>query len=251
MGFFDSKVEHKLPRELRPIAKMLAGRATEAAPNFPKRMVADADPMQMLAYQLTESLMRDGSSDAYSIALSEAKKTATTPVDVANLPEFQAVMNRIGAYGQGEANRLQRSNIISGNAGWQSSAGRDRLGRSVTETQERMMAAAVPFLQQARNEKQQAVQQLQSLDAQGTNTALSKIEAGSRVGEILRGIQAAKLEAEYQNAMDPLRFRYETQPQVASVAFRAPYKATEQPSEYEKWVTGIGSVANIASALLP
>ena len=245
-NFFDTKVTHDLPKALRPLVGSLTKKATEAPPQFPERKVADVDPLTQTAYQLTEGYVGSGPSDAYTTALAEARKTATTPVDVANMPEYQALAEQIAAYGQTEANRLQRGNIMTGNASWQSSAGRDVLGRSVTETQQRMMAAAVPFLQQARTQQQQAVSQLQSLDVQGQNSVLSKIDVGSRVGEILRGIEAAKLEAAYQNAMDPLNFRYVTQPQIASVAFGAPYTSTQQPSEYEKWMTGISTGGQMA-----
>lgn len=249
MEFFDSEVEMKYPKELRGIMKMLGQRATEAAPQFPQRQVAGAGALEQLAGQLTQGYMTAGPSDAYSTALAEATKTATTPVDVANMPEYQALLNRIGAYGQTEANRLQRGNILTGNPSWRSTAGRDVLGRSVTETQERMMAAAVPFLQQARSEKQQAVEQLGQLEQMGQARTLSQISAGSQVGQMLRTIDQAKLEAEYQNLMDPLRFRYETQPGVAGVAAGVPFAKTEQPSEYEKWVLGLGSAGNVLQGL--
>lgn len=249
MNFFDTKTTHSLPDELRPLLKSLTAKATGDAPSFPERQVAEVDPLTQTAYGLAEKYVSGGPSDAYNTALSEATKTATAPIDVANMPEYQALVQRISDYGQTEANRLTRGATLTGNSALSSSAGRDVLGRSVIETQERMMAAAVPFLQQARTEKQQAVKQLQSLDSQGQATQLSKIETGSRVGEILRGIQAAKLEAEYQNAMDPIRFEYETQPAIASTAFGAPFTATSQPSEYEKLMTGVGTAANFVSAL--
>lgn len=243
MGFFDSKVEMKYPKELRGIMKMLQQRATEATPSFPQRQVAGPSELEQLAGQLTQSYLTAAPSEAYSTALSEATKTATTPVDVANMPEYQALLNRIGAYGQSEANRLQRGNILTGNPSWRSTAGRDVLGRSVTETQERMMAAAVPFLQQARAEKAQAVEQLGQLEQMGQARTLSQIATGSQVGQMLRAIEQAKLEAEYQNLMDPLRFRYETQPGIAGTAAGVPFAKTEQPSQYEKWVLGLGSIA--------
>jgi len=109
-----------------------------------------------------------------------------------------------------------------------------------------MLAAAAPFLQAARTQKQQAINQLAGLDAQGTATTQSNIETGTRVGSILRGIQAARLEAEYQNEYDPINFRYNTQPQIASAAFGAPYTATSQPSEYEKWMTGVVTAGKAA-----
>lgn len=245
MGFFDTKTEHSLPKALQPLVGMLANRATEDAPDFPQRQTPDVDPVTGIAYDKAEGLLKSGPSSAYSTALAEATKTATTPVDVQNMPELKAVMDRVAAYGQQEGNRLQRGNIISGNASWRSSAGRDVLGRSTTETQERMLAAAAPFLQAARTQKQQAINQLAGLDAQGTATTQSNIETGTRVGSILRGIQAARLEAEYQNAYDPINFRYNTQPQIAGVAFGAPYTATSQPSTYEKWVTGLSTAGRM------
>jgi len=236
MGFFDTKIETKVPKEYRPALKLLTERATEAPPDFPERQVAGIDPLTELAQKLVQGYMQEGPSQAYTTALDTATQFATQSTDPTQLPEYRAVVDQIADYGQLEANRLQRGNIMGGVNSVSSSAGRDVLGRSVTGTQERMMAAAVPFLQQARAEKQQAITQLQSLDSQRQGTLLNQVQAGTRVGDILRGIEGAKLEAEYLNKMDPITFRYETQPQLAGMTFGAPMVATQQPSDFAKYV---------------
>jgi len=243
MGFFDTKVETKVPQEYQRSLKLLTERATEAPPDFPTRQVADADPLTLLAQRLVEGYMQEGPSQAYSTALDTATQFATQSTDPTQLPEYRAVVDQIADYGQGEANRLQRGNILGGNNSVSSSAGRDVLGRSVTETQQRMMAAAVPFLQQARQEKQTAVNQLQSLEGQRQGTLLNQVDAGTRVGEILRGIEGAKLEAQYMNEMDPITFRYQTQPQLAGMSFGAPMVATQQPSDFANVTAAAGAIA--------
>ncbi len=40
MGFFDSSVEFKLPKDLRKVQASLAQKATGASPVFPERQVA-------------------------------------------------------------------------------------------------------------------------------------------------------------------------------------------------------------------
>jgi hypothetical protein len=60
---------------------------------------------------------------------------------------------------------------------------------------------------------------------------------------------AAKLEAQYQNAMDPINFQYQTQPKIASVAYGAPYQSVAQPSDFSKVVAGISGVKDIGSML--
>ena len=257
MGFFEDILGG--PKYMEPSTSKAARRrlyelGTQEAPTQPVQQVALADPLQQQAYNLASQYAGGGLSPAYNTALGLMTQYATQPVDVTAMPGFQGIWDKVLSEGSRSSRNLQRALKLSGNAATNTSKGRDIMGRQQSDVEAGLMAAALPFLQQAESQRFQAGMALPQLAQQQENAALSRINAGTQAGSMMRMIQQAINDAQYNAAMNDLFFKYETQPGLLQ-------STLVNPSLTQKtgWLTGTNQVlsgmgelaGNIAGLVAP
>ena len=222
MGLFSSPkkdVEFREPAASSEARKELVARGNESVA-YPTRLIADLSEMELEVERRVQELMESGPSSERDAVIQEALTTATTPADVANLPELQAIFKQISERGEIEAGRLGRGLQLRGTIG--TTGGRDILGRHASETTEALMRGAAPFLAQARELKAQAGRDVGQLVGQRELETTSRLGLGAAVGELRRNIGQAKTDADYQKVLNDIAFRYQIQPGLLQSALVDP-----------------------------
>jgi len=242
-GSKDKKVKWSEPAESSNARKKLLARGQDSVA-FPTRKIADLSEMELGVEQRVQGILDRGPSAERQTALDAALKQATTPVDVANMPELQAIFKQIQEQGELESNRLGRSLQLRGTIG--STGGRDILGRNLMDVQERLVGAASPYLMQARDLQSQAVRDVGTLVGQKQTDEISRLGLGSAVGSLRRNITQAMSDADYQKILNDLKFRYETQPNILSMATTTP-----QPVISGGGPSVLQQISGVASLMAP
>lgn len=245
MGLFSSpkkKVKFVEPAASAEARRELVARGKESVA-FPARQIADLTEAELEVERQAQVRLTAGPSPEREAIIQEFLRTATTPADVANLPELQAIFKQITELGEIEAGRLGRGLQIRGSIG--TTGGRDILGRRVTETQERLVGAAAPFLAEARGLKAQAGRDVGTLVGQREAETTGRLGLSAAVGELRRGITQAKLDVPFEKALRDLEFRFQIQPGLLQSALVSPQPVITGggPSELQK---AAGIVSQIA-----
>ena len=251
MSLFGSpkkKVKFAEPAKSAEARKEIVARGTESLA-YPTQQMADLSEMELDVELRVRELMESGPSSEREAVLGEFTKTATTPVDVANLPELQAIFKGITEEGQEEAGRIGRSLQLRGSLN--TTGGRDVLGRHTTDTTEALMRGAAPYLAQARELKAQAGRDVGTLAGQKELETTSRIGLSAAIGELRRNIGQAKTDADYQKLINDINFRFGVQPQILSSALvnPQPYVSGGGPSEMQKISSAVSQIGGVTSAL--
>ncbi len=208
-GGGDKKVGFTEPEQSAEARRLSIELGTESV-KFPGRRIADLSQTEIEVERQVQQLLKAGPSPEREAVLQELLKTATA--DVTEDPQLQAIFAKITEAGQLEANRLGRGLQISGAAG--STPGRDILGRSVTDVQERLTAAAFPFLAL----KQQAGRDVSNIISQRFGEKTTALGLGGAVGQLRRGIEQSKLDIELEDFIRDINFRFGTQANILAGA---------------------------------
>ncbi len=250
MGIFSSKktVKPTEPKTSVESREALLARGTESV-EFPGRRIAGLTELELGVERQAQARLTAGPSPEREAVIQEFLRTATTPVDVANLPELQGIFKRITELGELEANRLGRATQIRGTAG--TTGGRDILARNLTDVQERLVGAAAPFLIEARGLKAQAGRDVGTLTGQREFETAGRLGAAGAVGFLRRDIEQAKLDADLSKILADIQFRFQTQPQLLQAGLVTPGFRTSGggPSELQKIASAIGQAGQIVGAV--
>jgi len=167
----------------------------------PLQNIADLSELEKFIQELTARFSSSGPSEYNQTAMDLAKKTATQDEDITKRPEIQGLMKEIQEMGSLEANRLGRGMQISGSAG--TSKGRDVLGRSGTDTQQKLLSSLSPYLESERNRQFSSIGLMSDLQNAMNTEIMQKIQTGSIIGEIPRQIEDARNTAKFNQDMFP------------------------------------------------
>lgn len=198
-------------------ADYLASLLTGGTPTIPTEEIAGMSDAEKLAQQLA---MQYGSSEGEG--LDTLRSIAAGSDNILDDPTISALMEAIGKRGDLTANRLSRSLMLRGGTG---GAGRDMLGRSVTDTQNEMLSTLAPYATAAKNRQLSAAQLLNQL---GENSTLNRLNALSATGSLPRTLQQMQNTANYNQALQQILFPYTYGASVAGTLSGSQPMAVEQ-----------------------
>ena len=136
--------------------------------------------------------------------IDELTDIITGPTDVTQLPEIQAIINEVVNEGNLIANRIGRGLRLSGNLS--GTAGRDILGRSVTDIQQALTSTLAPFAAGERGRKLSALEILENITRAGQSDVINRIQVAGQAGQTPRQIEQAKKDADFNARLQELLF---------------------------------------------
>ena len=215
------KKKLKVPPEILRSLAALEKTALEAeSATAPTRRIAALSKLEELSVQLSEQFARSDIPPELQTAISETIKTATTPVDVTQVPELAALIEQTERFGQKESTRLAQSIQIRG--GSASTGGRNVLGQKLQDIQSNILATLAPFASTLRQLKEQAVSRLADLSSQKTGLELTKIGVAGEAGSMMRNIQQRINDALFAQQTEQQRLKFEVAPGIRSRILGAP-----------------------------
>lgn len=238
MGFFKSKEKLKDTRnaEAKSADQWMAELLKSDNPEIPTEQIAGMSDAEKLAQEL---VMGYGSKEAEG--LDTLRSMAGASDNVLDDPTITALMDVIGKRGDQTANRLNRSLMLRGGTG---GAGRDMLGRSVSDTQNEMLSTLAPYASQAKDRKMNAAQLLASL---GESSTLNRLNALSTTGSLPRTLQQMQNAASYNQTMNQILFDYQQKAPIASTLSNSqPLTMVQTPSMFSQVAPLLGTAVGAA-----
>lgn len=243
MGFFTgkSKTKWEEPGYSTKARGYIEGLYKGGTPNIPLQRIAEMSPQEQAAMGILSKYL-GSESQARKLATELATTTATTPVDITEIPEYKGVLNKVLEEGRLEANRLGRTLQQTGGA--ESTPGRDILGRSVDATTEKALAALAPYALAERNKRYNAISLLNTLAGDTEASEINKINVGVGPGALPRNIKQAAGDTAYQQQYETTMFPYSVLAEIAKANIVKPISVTtESPSTLSK----ISSIMSVGS----
>lgn len=250
MGFFDTpEPKLKLPPEFQEAMQRLLKLGTTGV-DQPTQQIAGFTPDQLRAQQDALKLAGSGTSPTLTTAIGQAGDIAKG-TDVTQLPEFKGTMDKILEQGRLDAQGIARGLQLRGAA--TGTPGRDILGRSVTGTQERLMAAANPFLNAERNRQLQATGLLGQLGGQEESSQFAKSKFGLQVTQMQQDLQNMINEARWKKELADIQFKYGTQAENLSrvIAGTTGVITGGGPSGFSKVLAGVEAFGSLIPGSTP
>ena len=237
-GLFKSKtsVEDMRTAEQKKRDAYLARLLGEPTPDIPTEQVAGMSDAEQLAQQILGTYGKSTPE-----GLDTLRGIANAPEDITQDPTISALLAAIGKRGDLSANRLSRSLMLRGGRG---GAGRDILGRSVTDTQNEMLSTLAPYAESAKNRKMSAVQLLNSI---GENATMNRLNALSTTGALPRTLKQLQNSASYTKLMQEVMFPYQQKVNVAGGIGNAENLVTQTPSMFSQIAPLVGQIGMMAA----
>ena len=240
MGLFSSgksKVEFKESAQSAAANKRLKALGEESVA-FPTRQIADLTDTELEVERQAIERLETGPSELTQrgLDLTAAAAEQTDPLQDPTIKSLIAEATRIG---QEETGRVGRSVQIRGGLG--STTGRDVLGRSVGQTQERIIAAASPLISQKLGITERARTNLIGAE-EGLET--NRLSLGSAVGGLRRRIKQAKFDADIEKFITDINFRFGAQANVLKGQIdKTPVVSGGDPSLFSQAAPILGAAA--------
>ena len=219
MGLFTKEQKLNIPPQYNKAMDQLLN-LSRTGVDQPTRQVAGLTDAEKFIQTLGLNFAGSPTSPALQTAIGQAGDIAKG-TDVTQLPEFRGTMDKILEQGRLDAQGIARGLQIRGSA--TGTPGRDILGRSVTGTQERLMAAANPFLNAERNRQLSATGLLGGLAGQEEAGMVSRINTGAGVASMQRTIQQMINDAQFQKQLAEIQHKFQTQPSILDSILRNSY----------------------------
>ncbi|HEB26922.1 MAG TPA: hypothetical protein ENI05_03965, partial [Porticoccus sp.] len=207
MAFFSSKKEKVTFRE-DPTSKAARLRIEAAskvsAEGIPLQETAGFSELEQQAFALASEFLRDNRGEVtIGKAIEVATQIAEQGFDVSS-PQVQGVLQEIRKTGDLALNRIGRSLQSRGVAS--TTAGRDLLGRSITETERATAGALSNLATSFKAQRLQATSLLPNLVAQRSGQTAGRIGVGAAAGEAQRSLQQRILDATFRRQADIFNF---------------------------------------------
>lgn len=241
MGLFSSpkkEVGFEEPKLSKEARKELVARGKESI-EFPTRQIADLTPAELEVERQAIARLEEGPSELTRLGL-DLTREAAIGTDPLQDPTIKALIAEATRIGQEETGRVGRGVQIRGGLG--STTGRDILGRSVGQTQERVIAAVSPLISQKLGITERARTGLigaeESLEA-------GRLGLGGAVGALRRSIQQSKFAADIEKFVNDINFRFGTQANILQSTLTSPIPVVTGggPSELQKVSGAISQLA--------
>lgn len=213
MGLFgSSKSKLYIPPQVTASLEDLYN-LTKQSYTAPIRDIAGFSDLEQQGLDIIQKFINAPESEQRKFVESQVRDFATEK-DITKMPEYESVINRIVDEGNLIANRLSRGLRMTGNAPTQAGAGRDMLGRSVGETQERLMAVLAPYASQERGRRFGALETLEGLETGKEQRMLQKAGVASEAGQAVRSLDQAVMDALYTAQQQELTHQWQTVPNI-------------------------------------
>jgi hypothetical protein len=234
MGFFtgSTKTKWKEPGYSIEARNYITDLYKGGTPDIPLQRIAEMSPQEQAAMSILTRYL-GSESEPRKLATELATKTATTPVDITQIPEYKGLLDTVLEEGRLEANRLGRTLQQTGGA--ESTPGRDILARSVDATTAKALGALAPYAADERNKRFNAISLLNMLAGDTEAAEINKIKTGVDAGRLPRSINQAAGDAQFQQQMTETMFPYNVLAALARANIVSPMPVTtESPSTMSK-----------------
>ena len=194
------------PESSKEARKKILDIADKPSSGIPLQQIADFSPEEQAAIDMAMEFMRDNTGNVtIDKAIDLATQLATQKVDM-NSKEVQGIIQEVRKTGDLAINRIGRGLQLQGTLS--TTAGRDIIGRSISETENRTAASLSPLFSQMRAQNLQATSLLPSLVGQKTGQTQSRIATGGAAGAMVTNLQQRIKDAMFQRESD--QFNWET-----------------------------------------
>lgn len=220
---------------------------------IPLQEIAPLSELEQQAFVLAGEFLRDATGEVtIDKAIEVATQIAEQRIDL-NTPEIQGIIQEVRKSGDLELNRLQR--VLQKTGTLSTTAGRDILGRSVSETELRTAGALQPILSEFRSRRLQAASLLPNLVGQRAGVTTGRIATGAAAGEAERSLQQRIKDAVFARSQKMFDFETTGRAGIASLLLQSPTPIISGggPSELEKIASAgsqITSLINPASQII-
>lgn len=244
MGLFGSEkseIEFVESAQSKRAGAELEKRGTESIA-FPTRQVADLTEIELKIEEQARAQVFGGPSELTQrgIDLTAAAAEQTDPLQDPTIKALIAEATRIG---QEETGRVGRAVQIRGALG--STTGRDVLGRSVGQTQERIISAVSPLISQKLGITERARTDIIGLTE---GLEVNRASFGGAVSALRRSIVGAKSAADIEKFINEINLKFGPQANILqSLRDKTPVITGGDPSLFSQAAPIIG---DIASALI-
>ncbi|HDZ39975.1 MAG TPA: hypothetical protein ENH62_17165 [Marinobacter sp.] len=215
---------------------------------IPGREIAGFTELEQQAFDLASEFLRDDTGEiTIDKAIDVATQIAEQKIDL-NSPEIQGVIQEVRKTGDLALNRIGRSLQARGVAS--TTAGRDILGRQVTETEKATAGALAPLLTRFREQRLQATSLLPSLVGQRAGVTTGRIAVGAAAGEAQRSLAQQIKDAIFTRKQEQFGFETAGRANIASLLFesRTPVISGGGPSTLGKIASAGSDIASIISS---
>ncbi len=252
MGFFSSK--SKKVKFVEPQTSIDARKRIEAISQtdpsgIPGREIAPLSELEQQAIQLAGEFLRDPSGEvSIDKAIDVATQIAEQKIDL-NAPEIQGIIQEVRKSGNLELNRISRQLQATGTLS--TTAGRDIIGRSISETELRTAGALQPILAEFRGRRLQAASIIPNLVGQRAGLTAGRIGVGAAAGEATRSLQQKIKDAIFNRESAMFEFGTTGQASIASLLLQSPTTTISGggPSELQKIAGVTSDIASIGGSL--
>lgn len=228
--------------------KRVEGIAQISSEGIPLREIAGFTDLENQAFALAQEFLTDATGEiTIGRAIDIATQIAESPIDFST-PEIQGVVQEVRKSGDLALNRIGRQLQKTGTLS--TTAGRDILGRSISETEKRTAAALSPLVSEFRARRLQATSLLPGLVGAKAGTTVSRIGTGEAAGAAQRILQQRIEDALFTRAQQRFEFETTGRANINALLFEGatPIVKAGGPSELSK-AASIG--ADVASLITP
>ncbi len=208
-----SKKKVKIPWQvLQSMTELLnLGKEAKVA-QAPLRGIESLSDLEKFSIELSKRFAESNIPESLSTSISETLRTATTPVDVTQVPELKALIEQTSRQGGLETNRALRRLNIQGATG--STGGRKVIEERGRLNMQNILATLAPFGSQLRGIRQNAVRFLSDLASQTDNRKLTQIGTASAAGGLVRSIGQSIRDALFQQQIGTQNLRFGVAPSI-------------------------------------
>lgn len=231
-GKSKTKVKDLRTAEQRQRDAYAASLLNSQTPDIPELQIEGMSDAEKLAQEI---LGQYGTTEAEGLDTLRGISGAST--NVLEDPAIAALMDTINKRGNETANRVSRSLMLRGATG---GAGRDALGRTVTETQKEMLSTLAGYTESAKNRQLSATQLLNQL---GENSTLNRLNALTTTGSLPRTLKQLQNQASYQKLLQEVLFPYNEKLRAAGAIGNAENLVTQTPSTLSQIAPLLGQLA--------
>lgn len=203
----DEKSEVQIPGQVTNSLQSLQDIARSGTPDLPTQQIAGLSGSEQTGIDEIQKLIAaGGTSSSFQDAQSRITAFLDAPLDIAQTPEFQAIIRAAQDTGNDAVNQTLRRIQLSGVNN--SSPGGKAVGREIGKTQQSIVAQLAPFAESARNRRFQALNQLLNIGQFETQNTQNLANKSLQIGGLERGIDQAGLDASFNTAQQKALFPF-------------------------------------------
>ena len=241
-GYSEPATSATARRDIAEIAKT-------SAEGIPLQQIADFSPEEQAAIDMAMEFMRDNTGNVtIDAAIDLATQLAAQKVDM-NSPEVQGIIQEVRKTGDLAINRIGRGLQKQGTLS--TTAGRDILARSVSETEKATAASLSPLFQSMRSQNLQATGLLSSLTGQKAGLTQSRIGVGGAAGAMVTDLQQRINNALQNRRQQQFEFETTGKASIANLLLQKPlpYVSEGGPSGLSKALSTGRDIAGAVSVI--